>query len=58
MARYDDLDGMRVLCRESPASDAARIWQPVFPSRPIDSNVEEDFLRNVNRRRGDRRDGS
>jgi hypothetical protein len=47
MARCDDLDEMRVLCRESPASDAARIWQPWFPSRPIDSNVDEAFRRNV-----------
>ena len=39
------------------ASDTARIWQPVFPSRPIDSNVEEAFPRSVNRHRDDRRDG-
>ena len=43
--------------RIPPASGTARIWQPVFPSRPIDSNVEEAFLRSVNRCRDDRRDG-
>jgi hypothetical protein len=31
--------------------------EPVFPSRPIDSNVEEAIRRNVNRHRDDRRDG-
>jgi hypothetical protein len=44
------------LCCVSPDSDAARIWQPVFSSKPIDSIVDEAFRRSVNRHRDDRRD--
>ncbi len=57
MARSGGQQGMRVLCCVPPASDTARVWQPVFPSRPIDSDVEEAFRRSVNRRRDDGRDG-